>query len=85
MYWNDGSLGWGGWIVMVLSMAAFWGLLFWAAIAVIRAAPRSDAARSDVAASPEDLLAARFARGDIDEDEYRSRSDAIRRERSKAA
>lgn len=84
MYWTDGSWGWGGWIVMVLSMAVFWGLLVWVAVAFARAASGGDGSPRSDATTAQDLLASRFARGEIDEEEYRSRSEAIRRERSKA-
>lgn len=40
MYWNDGSVGWAGWIVMIVSMSAFWGLLAWVAVSLIRSTDR---------------------------------------------
>lgn len=71
--WSDGGWGWGGWLVMTLSMVAFWGLLVWTVLWVVRAGgPRGAAGPG-----PERILAERFARGEIDEAEYRRRLDAL--------
>ncbi|MET0726833.1 MAG: SHOCT domain-containing protein [Acidimicrobiales bacterium] len=73
MDWNGESWGWGGWLVMVLSMLGFWALVAWVAVTVIRSN------RGSVpAADPEDVLAERFARGEIDDDEYRRRLEVLR-------
>ena len=82
MYWNDGGdWGWGGWLVMVLMMLAFWGLIAAVAIALIRGGlwrqppPAPPSAESgDTAAR---ILDERFARGDIDADEYRTRREVL--------
>ena len=77
MYWNDGSAGWAGWLVMVFSMAAFWGLLAWVGISLVRS---SDTTRKAPPSSrtPEGLLAERFARGEIDEEDYVRRREVLR-------
>lgn len=79
MYWNDGSVGWAGWVVMILSMAAFWGLLAWAAVSLVRSTGTMPQHATPPA--PEDVLAERFARGDIDEEDYRQRSEVLRQHR----
>ena len=82
MYWNDGSPGWGGWVVMSVMMALFWGALIFGGVAVWKALNRdnrnprphrSDEERAD----PERLLDERFARGEIDEDDYTRRRDLL--------
>jgi putative membrane protein len=86
MYWADGSWGWGGWLVMVTLMIAFWGLLAWVAVALLRAAKdRPNQQDSSGNRSPEAVLADRFARGEIEEDDYRQRSDVLRKERASAS
>lgn len=69
-WWHDG--GWGGWVMMSLSMLVFWGLVAWGVITVLRGNAHSR--------EPERTLADRFARGEIDEEEYRRRSAALRAE-----
>jgi putative membrane protein len=81
MWWNDG-IGVAGWIAMTLMMVAFWGLVIFAIIAIFRGfggggqtpVPRHDR-------DPLEILDERFARGEIDADEYRARQDALRASR----
>jgi putative membrane protein len=69
-------VGWGwGWGVMTLVMVAFWGLVIWAVVNVVRGAGEAAPTRQR---RPEGILAERLARGDIDEDEYRVRLAALR-------
>jgi len=69
------GFGWGlmgmGWIFMI----AVIGLIIWA---VLRATSDSSDATSPTA-SAERVLAERYARGEIDDEEYRRRSDELRR------
>lgn len=69
MYWGYGS-AW-GYVLMAVSMAAFWALVIGAVVLVVRSLdrPRSQ----PTAPGAEDVLAARYARGEIDETEYRQR------------
>lgn len=80
MYWNDGGPGWAGWLVMVVSMIAFWGLLAWVAVALIRST--GNASHQAKAVAPEELLAERFARGEIDEEDYLHRSEILGKQRT---
>lgn len=82
MYWNDGSAGWVGWVVMILAMVAFWGLLAWVAVSFIRAIGKVPQPGASVA--PEELLAERFARGEIEEEDYLHRCEVLRRQRPTA-
>ena len=76
MGWYHDGAGWGGWLVMTVAMIAFWALVVFAVVALSRSATssRDSASRED----PMNILDQRFARGEIDEDEYRARSAVLR-------
>lgn len=76
MGWYQDGAGWGGWLVMTVAMIAFWALVIVAVVALFRGATssRDSASRQD----PMDILDQRFARGEIDEDEYHARSAVLR-------
>jgi putative membrane protein len=87
MYWYGAPSGW-GYGVMVLSMLAFWGLLVAGVVVLARwltadrrwsAAPASSAPHPAPAApgDPGSILRERFARGEIDETEYRHRLSVL--------
>jgi putative membrane protein len=73
MFWPDYDVSGGGWVVMIVSMVLFWSLLITAGVVVVRALNRPSQSGTAFRPSPEQLLAERFARGEIDEDEYRTR------------
>ncbi|RVW06359.1 SHOCT domain-containing protein [Rhodococcus spongiicola] len=85
MMWNDGfgyGWSWGGWVLMVLAMVAFWTLVIVAVMALFRSI-RSDrnppyGTNDTDRRSAETILDERFARGEIDVDEYRIRRDHLR-------
>jgi putative membrane protein len=73
MFYTDHYLtGW-GWVAMAIGMVVFWGLLIVLAVALVRGFNRPAGGADASRPSPERLLAERFARGEIDEDEYRRR------------
>jgi putative membrane protein len=72
MWWWDGWSWWSG-PLMTVGMLAFWGSLAWVIVMAIRASQPSRT--SDLA---ENVLAERFARGEIDEAEYQRRLEALR-------
>ena len=76
--WHDGW-GPGAWIAMALVMLVFWTIVVAAIIALVRASqgggPQHHVGRSGDA---EHILAERFARGEIDADEYKQRRDLLR-------
>lgn len=85
--WNHGW-GWGGWILMGLAMVVFWAVVITLVILAIRyfTSDRSSAGTTRPAPAPgsnraEDLLAERFARGEIDEEEFRRRMTLLREHR----
>ena len=72
--WNDGWSGW-NWTLMMIGMAAFWGFVAWAIVAVVRSTNRSQRVANN---SAEEILAGRLATGEIDDDEYHHRLDVLR-------
>ena len=73
MFWTDhGMTGW-GWVVMTVGTVVFWGLLITLAVVLLRGLNRPATPVAQPRPTPEQLLAERFARGEIDEDEYRRR------------
>jgi putative membrane protein len=75
MMWYGGNWGWGAWSLMTVGMVAFWALVITAVVLVVRylVAPDGAGAAPLGRKSAEDLLAERYARGEIDADEYRQR------------
>jgi len=79
--WNDGW-GWGPWLAMGFMMLLFWGSIVALAIVVLRSSghrdtppPRHDATSEGSALR---ILDERFARGEIDAEEYAARRDLLR-------
>ncbi len=68
MMFDHGS-GWGGWLLMILGMIVFWGGLAWL-LMTLWSGPRRGQRPPD---GPVDLLDRRYALGEIDETEWRSR------------
>jgi len=82
MWWND-SMGWNGWIVMILTMGIFWSLVVFAVIALFRSDGNTQTpTQRQGEPSPLQMLDERFARGEIDADEYHARQDVLRVGRS---
>ena len=77
MWWNDG-VGWGGWVVMSLTMVAFWAPVIVVVFAIFRgdrdSRPQGTAGQHD----PARILDERLARGEIDLEEYQDRQQALR-------
>jgi putative membrane protein len=86
MYWGGDTGGW-GYVLMVLSFVLFWGTII-TAIVLLARAPGAGGRRYDGGVPgrgvAEDLLAERFARGEIDENEYTARLAVLRRGRGTA-
>jgi len=79
-WYHDGSWGPGGWLLMTLSMTLVWGGLIAAVVVLFRSDHRAAQGPAHPAAPshPELVLAERFARGEIDEGEYRLRLEVLR-------
>jgi putative membrane protein len=82
MFWSDHDMSGWGYAGMAIGMVVFWVLVIAGIIALIRFSsgapqvrPVSQHPPSD---SPEQLLASRFARGEIEEPEYQQRLAVLR-------
>jgi putative membrane protein len=74
---GNGGDPWWAWLIGAVVLLLLVGLIVFAVVRMTTpsgAAPPSAPERR----SPEDLLAERFAQGEIDETEYRRRRDALR-------
>ena len=75
-------MGWVGWLVMSLTMVVFWGLVVFAVVAVFRGLNRTRTGggpgRDEHKQDPMQILDERFARGEIDAEEYHARQQALR-------
>ncbi len=79
MGWYGGGAGWGGWLVMAVGMIAFWGLVVFAVVAIFRGIGRTNGpADQPPRRDALQILDERFARGEIDADEYHARQAALR-------
>jgi putative membrane protein len=76
MGWYHDGMGWGGWLVMVVSMFALWALVVFAVVALFRSS-REEREPSTKGRDPLGILDERFARGEIDEDEYTRRRSVL--------
>ena len=80
MYWyGTGMSGW-GYALMTLSMLLFWGLVIGAIVTLARYladSGRAGRVTPIIHNGPEGILAERFARGEIDEEEYRRRMAVV--------
>ena len=82
--WGDGW-GWGGWVLMCVVMVLFWAAVITTIVLGVRYLIGSGGASGGLPPyqppRPEDVLAGRFARGEIAEDEYRQGITLLREHR----
>jgi putative membrane protein len=73
---------WGWWLAMSIMMVLFWGLVIGAMLVLVRylgGSPQGGLRPPDGGRSrAEELLAERFARGEIDDGEYTRRLELLR-------
>ena len=79
MWWYGNSNGMDSWgyTLMTVSMVLFWGLVIYGVIVFVRYLGRQDRSVT-VRPTAEQVLRERFARGEIDDREYRERLEALR-------
>ena len=77
--WMHGGWGWGWMSLMMLMMVLFWGAVIVGIVWLIRGAASAPWAREqDVRKeTPVEILDRRFAEGEIDEEDYRLRREAL--------
>jgi len=86
MFWYDHDMGWWGYAGMGVGVLLFWGLLTVGIVALIRFSFSNSTTTANPVAppqmpqtpAPEQVLAERFARGEIDETEYQQRIAVLR-------
>lgn len=79
MMWQYGGMGAWGPVLMTVGNLLVWALIVVGVIVLVRHLRRATPASRPAA---EELLAERFARGEISEQEYRDRLDVLRRSRA---
>ena len=80
MWWDEGGWGSGQWLLMTLMMLIFWGALIAFGVWAVRSftkdnppAAQPTPPTAPIASHADEVLAERFARGEIDENEYTRR------------
>jgi putative membrane protein len=79
-YWGD-HMSWWGYLGMSVLTIVFWALVIWGIVVLVRylaATGNREGAAIQPGATPEGILGARFAKGEIDEDEYTRRLRILR-------
>jgi putative membrane protein len=77
--WHMHDVGAGWWLLMTLGMIAFWGLVIWGLVTLVRDTPvgrRLDGRTAEPSA--EAILKRRLAQGEITPEEYRRLRDTLR-------
>lgn len=79
-WYDDGHFGWGGWLLGSAVMVVFWALVIAGTVLLVRylMTSRGDAKPVAGSSTAQALLAERYARGEIDDEEYRRRLTLLR-------
>ena len=77
MWWND---GWAGWFAMATMMVVFWGAIIAVVVLLMRGKGAGQGVPPPAPRGPSamEILDERFARGEIDREEYDERRAALR-------
>lgn len=82
--WHDGW-GWGGWALMLIAMVVVLVAILTSVVLAMRYLTRDSPSwppRSSPFGRAEDVLAERYAHGELDDDEYRRRLSVLREHRA---
>ena len=77
--WYGNGMGTGGWLAMAAMMTIFWGLVILAGVMIFRGDGRSRLGGGTQDRGALEILGERFARGEVDREEYEARKVALRR------
>tara|TARA_B100000519_G_C14106938_1_gene373846 strand:- start:301 stop:552 length:252 start_codon:yes stop_codon:yes gene_type:complete len=78
MFWYDHGTSWWGYAGMGIGMVLFWALLILGIIALIRLTTGDQIRSVSPPSTPDQVLANRFAHGEISETEYHDRLAILR-------
>jgi putative membrane protein len=76
MWWYGNPMGGWGYVFMAFNMVPYWGVIILGIIGLVRYLASKDRSTTS-RCTAEHVLAERFARGEIDEQEYHQRLDAL--------
>lgn len=71
------GMGFGGWLMMGFTFLVFWGAVIALVVWAVRSNHRDTAGGPTPTGRADDVLEERFARGEIDEQEYQRRRDVL--------
>lgn len=78
MIWYGGEMGWWGYAAMGVGMVLFWALLIGGLVLLLKVGTADSISRPQPPSTAEQILAARFAHGELTEAEYRDRLQLLR-------
>ena len=82
-WYNNGGMDTGNWIAMILMMSIFWGAVIFAGVMLFRGTSNdrgsreSDRVEGVTHRNPVDILDERFARGELENEEYEARKAVL--------
>ena len=82
MGYYNGDWGVGAWLAMSAMMLVFWGSVIALVVWAVRSFGSGGQQINDRGAGPDAVLAERYARGEIEEDEFRRRRELLHSTRS---
>lgn len=78
MGWYQDGMSGSSWIFMVLVMVVFWALVLFAVVAIFRGGRHDQVGTAAPHPDALEILEERFARGEIDVEEYHARKTVLR-------